>query len=80
MNIHYIPRDGAAVACQKWAEVSRIVCIVLSCYCMCASGFLFTHSNTELNLAWFLETVEKLKQKIFISSFDWKIKYPLNVF
>ena len=47
---HYIRREGAAVASQKWAEFSRLVCIVLSCYSMCASGFLFTHSNTDLNL------------------------------
>ena len=47
---HHIRQEVSAVAPQKRAEVSILVCIVLSCYSMCASGFLFTHSNTDLNL------------------------------
>lgn len=60
----YTHLKDAAVASQKWAEVSSLVCIFLSCYSMCTSGFLFTHSGTDLNLVMLLETVEKLKRKV----------------
>ncbi|KAK1387179.1 hypothetical protein POM88_015357 [Heracleum sosnowskyi] len=59
----YIHLNHVVVASQKWAEVSSLVCIFLSCCIMCTSGFLFTYSDINLDVC-FLKTIEKLKQKV----------------